>query len=101
MNMYGNQVMQIKWNNLLSDKCKLSNGVRQGGCLSHSHLSIYLNNLILNLRNSNIGCKYGSEYMGVFGYVDGLSLLCSSFTGIKEMLNICEKYAKKYDILCN
>ena len=30
---------------------------------------------------------------------DDLSLLCPSFTGIKEMLIICEKYARKYDIL--
>ena len=37
--------------------------------------------------------------MGVFGYADDLSLLCPSFTGIKELLNICEKYARKYDIL--
>ena len=88
MNMYVNQVIQIKWNDLLSDKYKISNGVKQGGCLSPSLFSIYSNNLIINLRNSNIGCKYGSEYMGVFGYADDLSLLCSSFTGIKEMLNI-------------
>ena len=101
MNMYVNQVIQIKWNDLLSDKCEISNGVKQGGCLSPSLFSIYLNNLILNLRNSNIGCKYRSEYMGVFGYADDLSLLCPSFTGIKEMLNICEKYARKYDILFN
>ena len=39
--------------------------------------------------------------MEVFGYADDLSLLCPSFTGIKEMLNICEKYARKYDILFN
>ena len=39
--------------------------------------------------------------MGVYGYADDLSLLCPSFTGIKEMLNICEKYARKYDILFN
>ena len=39
--------------------------------------------------------------MGVFRYADDLSLLCPSFTGIKEMLNICEKYARKYDILFN
>ena len=101
MNMYVNQVIQIKWNDLLSDKCKISNCVKQGGCLSPSLFSIYLNNLIFNLRNSNIGCKYGSEYMGVFGYADDLSLLCPSFTGIKEMLNKCEKYVRKYDILFN
>ena len=99
--MYVNQVIQIKWNNLLSDKCKISNGVKQGGCLSPSLFSIYLYNFILNLRNSNIGCKYGSEHMGVFGYADDLSLLCPSFTGIKEMLNICEKYARKYNIIFN
>ena len=39
--------------------------------------------------------------MGVFEYADDLSLLCPSFTGIKEMLNMCEKYARKYDILFN
>ena len=64
--------------------------------------SIYLNNLILNLRNSNIGCKYGSEYIGVFGYADDdLSLLWPSFSGIKEMLNICGKHARKQDISFN
>ena len=85
----------------MSEKCKISNGVKQGGCLSPSLFSIYLNNLVLNLRSSNIGCKYGSEYMGVFGYADDLSLLCPSFSCIKEMLNICEKYARQYDILFN
>ena len=99
--MYVNQVIQIKWNDLLSVKCKISNGVKQGGCLSPSLFCIYLSNLMLNLRNSNIGCKYRFEYMGVFGYTDDLSLLCPSFTSVKEMLNICEKYAKNYDILYN
>ena len=89
----------MKWNDLLCEKCKISNGVKQGGCRSPSLFSIYLNNLILNIRNSKIGCKYGSEYMGVFGYAGDLSLLCPSFTGIKEMLKIWEKYARKYVIL--
>ena len=74
MNMYVIQVIQIKWIDLLSDKCKIGSGVKQGGCLSPSLFSICLNNLILNLSNSNIGCKYRSEYMGVFGYADDLSL---------------------------
>ena len=89
---YVNQVIQSKWNGVLSDKCKISNCIKQGGCLSPSLFSIYLNNLILYLRTSNIGGKCRSEYMGVFGYADDLSLLCPSFTGIKEVLNVCEKY---------
>ena len=36
----------------------------------------------------------------MFVYADDLTL-CPSFTGIKEMLNICEKYTRKYDILFN
>ena len=34
--------------------------------------------------------------MGVFGYADDSGLLCPSFTGIKEMLNIFEKYGRTY-----
>ena len=52
------------------------------------------------LRKNNIGCRYGSEYMGVFCYADDLSLLYPSFTGIKEMLKICEDYAMKHFIQC-
>ena len=101
MNMYTNQEIQIKWNNLLSTKCEISNGVKQGGCLSPSLFSVYLNNLITNLKKSNIGCRYGSEYMGVYGYADDLSLLCPSFSGLKEMLNICERYANDKKIIFN
>ena len=38
--------------------------------------------------------------MGVFCYADDLSLLCPSFTGIKEMLKTCENYAMKHFIQC-
>ena len=53
MNMYLNQEIQVKWKTLLSSKCKLSNRVKQRGCLALSLFSVYLNNLIVKLRNSN------------------------------------------------
>ena len=37
--------------------------------------------------------------MSIFCYVDDLSLLCPSFTGIKEMLNTCDYYAIKHKIV--
>ena len=99
--MYINQSFQVKWNNIISSQSHVSNGVKQGGCLSPILFSVYLNELIETLRKNNIGCGYGSEYMGVFCYADDLSLLCPSFTGIKEMLKTCEDYAMKHNILFN
>ena len=101
MNMYINQSFQVKWNNIISSQSQVSSGVKQGGCLSPTLFSVYLNELSETLTKNNIGCRYGSEYMGVFCYADDLSLLCPSFTGIKEILKTCEDYAMKHNILLN
>ena len=82
MNMYFNQSIQVKWNCIVSSNCNISNGIKQGGCISPTFFSVYLNGLIKKLRKNNIGCRYGSEFMGVFCYADDLSLLCPSFTSI-------------------
>ena len=79
----------------------VSNGVKQGGCISPTFFSVYLNGLIEKLRKNDIGCRYGSDFMGVFCYADDLILLCPSFTDIKERLRTCEIYANKHKILFN
>ena len=101
MNMYINQQIQVKWNSTMSMKSSIGNGVKQGGCLSPNLFSVYLNKLIEILRNCNIGCRYGNHYMGVYCYADDLSLLSPTFTGLQEMLKICELYANNYDIIFN
>ena len=83
MNMYVNQKIQVRWNNLLSSQHNISNGVKQGGCLSPNLFSVYVNHLITKLRSSNLGCRYGNEYMGVYCYADDISLLSPTFTGLK------------------
>ena len=63
--------------------------------------TVYLDNLLKTLKQRNIRCKIDNSYLGVFGYADDLTLLCPSLTGLKEMLNTCEAYAKDYNILFN
>ena len=63
MNMCPNQEIQVKWNTLLSSKCTTSNGVKQGGCLFPSLFSVYMNKLIVKLRNSNIGHQYSRKVL--------------------------------------
>ena len=96
MNMYINQQIQVKWNNMISPTCTISNGVKQGGCMSLTLFSIYLDKLLGILRASNVGCRYGNHYMGAFCYADDISLLLPTVSGLQDMLKICERYADKY-----
>ena len=61
--------------------------------------STYLNYLIDVLRSSNIFCRYGNHCMGVYCYADDIDLLFLTFSGIKEMLKLCEYYALKLKII--
>ena len=63
MNMYINQSIQVKWNSIVSSNCYISNGVKQGGCISPTFFSVYLNGLIEKPRKINIECRYSSEFM--------------------------------------
>ena len=84
---------------MLSNQYSISNSVKQGGCLSSTLFSIYLNDLIDVLRSSNIGCRYGIHYMGVYCYADDIGLLSPTLSGLKEMLKLCEDYALKHTII--
>ena len=64
--MYVNQCIQIKWNSMITEKHGIANGVNQGRVLSPILFNIYMDNLIKRLKDSNIGCKIGNNYVGVF-----------------------------------
>ena len=95
--MYISQMMQVRWGEILLKQFPVGNGVKQEGVLSPVLFTVYLDNLLKTLKQR----KIGNSYLGVFGYADDLTLLCPSLTGLKEMLNTCEAYAKDYNILFN
>ena len=101
MNMYISQKMQVRFSNVLSSQFTVGNGVKQGGVLSPILFTVYLDSLIKTLKQRNIGCKIGNKFLGVFGYADDLTLLCPTLSGLQEMLNVCEDFAKDYNILFN
>ena len=57
MNMYITQSIQVKWNSIVSSYCYISNGVKQGGCISPTFFSVHLNGLIEKLKTNNIEFK--------------------------------------------
>ena len=90
LKMYLNEHIQVKWNSKMVMKSSISNEVKQGGCPSLNLFSVYFNKLIEILRKCNIGCRYENHYMDVYCHADDLSLLTPTFTGLQEMLKMCE-----------
>ena len=101
LNMYTHQQLQVKWNSCKSPKFKVTNGVRQGGVLSPRLFSVYIDELLERLKINGVGCHIGHNFIGALGYADDIVLLCPSLSGLKDMIQICEEYAKEHNILFN
>ena len=62
-NSYCNQMMMVRWNGSLSDKFDVTNGFKQDGVLSPLLFSVYLSDLLCQLRDQNIGCHMNSHFV--------------------------------------
>ena len=101
LNMYTNQTNRVKYNKSLSECFTVTNGVKQGGVLSPTLFSVYINELLENLQKSGYGCKVGDKFVGCVSYADDIVILCASIYGLKQMIQICESYAVNYQVKCN
>ena len=101
LNSYINQKLNVRWNVALSEMFSVSNGVRQGGILSPIFFAIYIDELLFRLKRSGVGCHMGNHFVGSLGFADDITLLCPTLHGLKIMINICEQFAKEYDLLFN
>ena len=101
LNIYTNQKLTVKWKSTYSDFFKCNNGVKQGGVISPILFCIYMDDLLNRLQMSKIGCFLGNRYAGAVCYADDLTLIAPSRNACKQMLQICESYAKEYHVKYN
>lgn len=101
LNMYLQQKLRIRWNTTYSDYFNIRNGVKQGGVISPVLFCVYIDGLLVELEKCGVGCYMGSVFAGAFGYADDLKLLTPTIKSLCTMVTICERYAKKYDVMFN
>jgi len=87
----------VLWNSVLGDSFRILCGVRQGGVLSPVLFSLYIDDIIVNLRNSGYGLHIGSTFIGYILYADDIVLLPCSCFGLQKLVNICMDYGKSWD----
>ena len=98
---YSNLSSVVKWNNALSSSFSVRSGVRQGGVLSPHLFSIYVDDLIVSLKNLRIGCHIGDLFIASIVYADDICLLAPCRSVLQSLLNECEKYGIQWCLTYN
>ena len=97
--VYEKQYAWVRWGKAKSELFPMINGTRQGSVLSPALFSIYMDEILICLRELGVGCYVGGVFMGAIGYADDLVLLAPTRTGMEMMLKACEDFGMKNNLL--
>ena len=97
--VYEKQFAWVRWGKARSETFSIVNGTRQGSVLSPALFSIYMDEILVNLRNLGVGCYVGEVFMGAMGYADDLVLLAPTRTAMEMMLKACEDFGTRNNLL--
>ena len=89
--MYEEQEGWVKLGGKRSSSLRLTNGTRQG--------SVYLDDLLVELRRLDLGCHIGGMWYGACGYADDLILLAPNRKVLQQMVSVCERYGTAHNLM--
>ena len=89
---YKDQRFTRRWNGIDSAPLASSNGVQQGSVLSPSLFAIYMDDLLVRLTDSGVGCYMDEFFCGAVCYADDLALLAPCPAALRAMLRCCENW---------
>ena len=98
---YSHQHVCVKYFSCLSGEWKVSNGVRQGGVLSGLLFNVYINHLIEQISNMNIGCKLGMTRSNIVAYADYLVLLAPFASALQVLIDATNEEASVLGLTFN
>jgi hypothetical protein len=97
--MYEEQQGWVKLDGKRSSSFRLTNGTRQGSVLSPVLFSVYLDDLLAELRKLQLGCHIGGWWFGALGYADDLILLAPNREVLQSMVLVCERYGVEHNLV--
>ena len=101
LNSYIRQKSRVSWGDHMSPYFSLANGVKQGGVASAIFFTLYIDSLLIQLKESGYGCYIDGIFIGALSYADDITLISPSIRGLNKMINICSDFADDYHITFN
>lgn len=101
LNMYTGQQVRVFWNGIYSHGFSVMNGVKQGAIISPILFCVYLDTLLVRLKEAGVGCYLGMYFVGALAYADDVVLLSPSASAMRRMLLICDQFAAEYNVVFN
>lgn len=91
----------VKLNNTCSELFKIGCGVKQGGIISPYLFNAFIDDLIMECTQMNIGGLVGSLNVSIIVYADDIILISPSNDQLQRLLNACAEYGNKWKIKFN
>ena len=80
---------------------QLKAGVRQGAVLSPYLFAIFVDDLLIKLQHSKLGCHVSRNCLNAIMYADELLLMSISVNDLQLMVNLCIEEFENLDMLIN
>ena len=97
--IYEEQTGWVTLSGKQSSSFTIKNGTRQGSVLSPVIFSLYLDDLLRELRRLQLGCNIGGCWYGACGYADDLIILAPNREVLQRMLDVCAAYAADHNLV--
>ena len=101
LRMYTQQQIRVRWGTSVTEGFQATNGVKQGGVLSPSLFTLFVDPLLKRLSNLEAGCCIGEVCCASLGYADDIILLSPTRQSLRRQLQVCATYAAEFKLLFN
>ena len=95
VNLFSDNPANVLLDGFLSPEFTIKRGVLQGSKLGPTLFSLFVNDLLFDLNQSNLGASVGPVHIAALGFADDIVLISDKPWKLQQLLNLCQDWADK------